>query len=1120
MELILGRPQTEKSIYLQKMALQKAKENIFRPVWYIVPEQYTLQMQRELIQQNKNQGLLNLEVLSFNRLVYRLQNYLATAGRVSLNAAGKSALIYRILENEPGRFPVIAKRRNSPAYIESLSKMLTECFQYRMTAEKLREIAGSLSGELVRDKTLDLAELLEAYKELLHSDYFVVEAALEHVCQVLKQDFDLSEIEIFVDGFYGFVPIQIEILSVFMQKAKDVHIAFPYAWKKKTHLDLENLRYPSELYYGIKNSISKLRQNSPVVEEKITLIESRRENVSPEMIKIEDELYQSPKEPLSVVAENIFLAEAGNIEEELRYVAEEILSYVHEKGYRYHEMAVLTGNLSTYAAKVDKIFREYELSYFIDQKESIKKHPLPAFIRSALQSVLSGFRYVDLMQHLKNIYAVADEDDPKIRAELDRLDIFALEKNLRGSKDYRNLEGLSEEMQEILEALFELEKALKKGKTFEKKLDALENYLDRKDIYRKLEHQMEEREAASDWVKASKYRQVGEKIKAYLQEMREFMLQGLEESDSSESERISTEDFAALILTGLEALEYAAAPPVPDQIVVGSLEHTRLATVKIVFAIGLTENNVPSVQEDSGFFSDWERQSIKGFSDGGFGLAEDRKNSIFKAQLTIFMSLMSATEKLYLSYALTDTTGKSERPSALFYQIRRMFPKNEVKNLAHWWLAHEKITYPKPTLVSFLKQFHLGGENTLFYPIYQKLKDSQEHKALERLTQTSFSQTGNLPAGLAEKLYHKQRKMSVSRLESFSSCPFLHFLRYGIKAREIVPYQAERMDMGLFLHKVLETVFHLSQKLDKQVYELTEEEYQEVMQEAVQKALQENKRNIFTGNARNRFLADRLAEIANRVVRTSQKQMQLGAMKFYQEELFFRKEDLANIHFYTEDGQEFFLEGVIDRMDIQKEGASIYFSILDYKTGEHDLDYTKIFYGLQLQLMIYLKAGEEYLLKREGAEKVLPISGAYFHMKNPLFAQSDLTGGYPEEEDFLKAMRLKGVFVAENLAKLDKSLESGGQSQVMNIRLKKDGTPYAGAMVLSEEELEKCKQYSHKKAEELATRIWQGDTEVRPFYYNKQKPCTYCPYVGICKVDLKENPYRYLTKKQKEDIVK
>ena len=1217
-EFILGKPYSKKEKYIQAQALAAAAQDPFAPVWYLVPEQYTLQMQRQLLAANHNQGLLNLEVLSFNRLVYRLQNELPVAGKLALKGSGRAALIYRLLEEGQECFPLLAAKRKSHAFLQNLVRQLTECYQYQMTPEKLRELSGQISGELLRDKTADLAGFLDAYRAALKKEYFAVEAALEEVCGLLRR-FPLSDTEIFVDGFYGFVPVQLEILSILNERAKAVHIALPYAWSDKNSLNLNDLRYPAELYFDVKNSISRLRQRA--AKEKIVLVEETAENIPPELLKLEAELFQSPGRPAAGESGHIHLAEAGTIEEELRYTAETILSYVYERGYRFRDIAVLTGNLEEYAEKAERIFREYRLTAFLDRKETIRRHPVMTFIESALQTARMDFRYEELMRHLKNIYIypLAGEPGQKeaLEAEISRLDIYAAEHGLRGAAAYSRLEGLSAELTEILSDLAEFSKGLKREKDFAGKLAVFQNYLDQRQVFAAIERQAEELAARADWVKASQYRQAGEKLKEYLAEMQRFMAlplnsdgakntasvnqQSTETGASAEqfqaagterqpteitssasagqfktaderagsislqqtadtasqtagtlSERteslgtetvsaasiptkqpaaiaaellagkekgqtdrqwISTDDFAALLLAGMSELEYAAAPPVPDQIVIGSLEHTRLPQTKVVFAIGLTESSVPSVQPDNGFFSDWERQALKKI---GAGLAEDQRTSIFKAQLTIFMSLLSASEHLHLSYATSGGSSRAERPAQLYYQISRMFPENKIKNLTKWWQAHEQVTYPEPTLVSFMKQCHDGGTNPGFAAVYQSLKASPLGEVVKRLTQPPFQPVEKIAPVLADRLYSGQRRMSISRLESYNACPFRHFLRYGVKVREIVPYQAERVDMGIFLHKVLETFFRLSRRQKKQIFELTSEEYDQILSTAAAAALQTDRRHIFAGSARNGFLADRLTELADRAVKTVQKQMQRGEMSFYQEEIHFRPEDFAQLRFFTEDGTEFFLEGVIDRMDISRQGEIIYFSVLDYKTSEHNLDYTAIYYGLQLQLLLYLEAGREYLQNRQSLSAV-PVGAAYFHLKDPIFKQTEIDGA-PAEEDFLKAMRLRGVFAAESLIRLDRGA-ADGQPVVMNVQLKKDGIPHAGNMVLAADELKRLQDFAHHRAETAAGRIWQGDAAIRPYAYKKKTPCTYCPYAGICKFDRQERPYRYLRPKEKEDVV-
>lgn len=1131
MEVILGKPQSKKSIILQEKALQAARANPFAPVWYFVPEQYTLQTQRELIKLNQDKGLLNLEVLSFNRLVYRLQNQLPIAGKIPLRASGKHALIYRILSDRPEDFPILAKKRTSLAFIQKLGAILTEAYQYQIRPEKLRQISSRLGGELVRDKTKDLAELLARYHQAMQADYFMAESALQEVSELLKQ-IDLSQTEVFVDGFYGFVPMQIEILSTFIRRARDTHIAFPYGADDDQSLGLEDLRYPSDLYYDVKNSISKLRAGYLATREEITLVKERLPEVSAEIFQLEKGLFQSPSQVSPEPADHIHLAEAASVEEELRYIAEKILYYIYKEGYRFRDIGILAGNLEDYSDQVARVFDQYKIKYFLDHKPKIKNHPLLLFIESGLKACKSNFAYEEWMQHLKNVYIHPDLGDRErcraLEDEISRLDIYALEQGLRGKKAYCHLEGLSPDLRQIFASIFTLDRDLKKPGSFGQKLQALNRYLDQVHLFAKLDLQISNLEAQAEWLEAKKYSQVGQKLKEYFREIQDFMDMALvrakeggeETRGPADHQVLSLQDFISILLSGMEELEYGAAPPVPDQVVVGSLEHSRLAKCKILFAMGLSDGKVPSVQADSGFFSDWERQAIQSLADPDVKLADDRKTSIFKAQLTIFMGLMTATQDLYFSYARMGQGAQHNRPANLFYQIHRMFPHNQVKNLNQWWQDHEEVTYPKPTLTSFLNQVHRGGKNPKFFQVYQALKQADTKAAISSLTRPGFELGEKIGPDLAARLYGQQRRMSISRLERFSACPFSHFVGYGLGAREIVPYQAGRVDMGVFLHKVMEAVFKLCHQQKKQIYDLSPEDYDQVLARAVEAGLANDKRKIFEGNARNRFLISQLTQVADRVIKTSQKQMARGKMVPYQEEVYFRKENMASLHFYTRDGQEFYLEGVIDRLDTGQEGNVVYFSILDYKTSEHKLDYTEIFYGLQLQLLLYLKAGREYLGQGQEGMDIRPVSAAYFHMKNPVFNQDELgPKPVPGEEDFLKSMRLRGVFVREALTKLDEGIEEQKQSLVMNVRLKNDGSPYSNAMVLPAEELTRLEDFAKAKAEDLASQIWQGDTGISPYYYNKEVACTYCPYAGICKVDLKATPYRYLQTKEKEDLV-
>ena len=79
--------------------------------------------------------------------------------------------------------------------------------------------------------------------------------------------------------------------------------------------------------------------------------------------------------------------------DEIQYVTGEILKLTRLSGYRYNEIAVVTGDISAYGKLAANIFAQNDIPYFLDQKLHVTDNCLVEMITAALDVVEKNYTY-------------------------------------------------------------------------------------------------------------------------------------------------------------------------------------------------------------------------------------------------------------------------------------------------------------------------------------------------------------------------------------------------------------------------------------------------------------------------------------------------------------------------------------------------------------------------------------------------------------------------------------------------------------------------------------------------------------------------------------------------------
>ena len=547
-----------------------------------------------------------------------------------------------------------------------------------------------------------------------------------------------------------------------------------------------------------------------------------------------------------------------------------------------------------------------------------------------------------------------------------------------------------------------------------------------------------------------------------------------------------------------------------------------------MFIIGLNDGSFPSVDKNEGFFNDKDRLNLK---ENGIEMAKGTIENLYDDNFNIYKAFTSAEEKIFLSYCQTDTEGNSLRPSILIYKIKKLFPNlKEESDIFEKddFLINEKDIYEKLIFnISNLNKENIKSdeknkniENNLFL-FYKYFKENEKYKKILK-NNLEYIKNLKLPEKIKkeniQKLYGNKLNTSVSRLETFKSCPYEYFLQYSLKLKEREELKVGTLDTGSFMHDVINSFFEElnNEKIDIKI--IDEEKEKEIIDKIIEQKLQESRNYIFVATEKYKLLVRRLKRIILKALKYIIYSLQSSDFILEGTEVSFDNKNgkYKPITIELEDGKKVEIVGKIDRIDIAEDENKNYVRIIDYKSSVKDLDYTNIYAGLQLQLITYLDAVCEI-------EDFIPAGILYFNLIEQMI-NSDVKLTEEEIEEKIKSnFKMKGLILADvRVAKMqDNNLETSGSSKIIPAYITKDGTfSYKKSSIATKEEFEKLQKYVNKTIKEIAGEILNGNIELKPYYKNGKTPCEYCVYKNTCGFDdgIYKTGYKYINKKTKEDI--
>lgn len=1113
LQFIYGPSGSGKTRTLYEKIIRQSLEEPGREFLVIVPEQFTLQTQKELVELHPRKGILNIDVLSFQRLAWRVFEEVGVNTHTVLEDTGKNLLLRRVASRQQSSLTMLGSNFRKPGYISQVKSVISELKQYDVSLEQLEEqIAQSRDGAL-KCKLQDIRTLYAGFQEELQGKYITSEEILEELCKTAEKSDILRGCVIGLDGFTGFTPIQKKLLRRLMVTADKimVTVTLDAGEDPMRKVPMHRLSYFSrKMIQGLAALAqeSRCELDEPVV---LGRKGSIRFQEAPALGFLERHLFRPGNAVYGAEQNSLSVHVSKDAKGEAEFAARTIWHLVREEGLRYREIAVITGDMASFGDPVKKIFAEYEIPCFLDRTRKIILNPMIEFLRAALEIAAKSFRYESMFRYLRTGLTGLSVE------EIDLLENYVLARGIRSRKRWE--EDWNTPTKEISPE--EVEKCQKlKGKilgplcafvdqvkgnkgTVRQKTEALYQLLVHYDIQKKMAEYEQLFTQMEAFDTAGEYHQIYGIVMELFDKMAELL----------GDEPMSLSEYMEILDAGFEEAKVGMIPATSDCVLVGDMERTRLKDIKVLFLLGLNDGWVPRKEEKSSILSDMDREVLE---ESGMELAPTSRENSYIQKFYLYLNLTKPSRRLYLSCGRMAPDGKALRPSYVIGTILRMFPGLKTEDEDVCENPIRRITSPRsglPYLTEGLRKAAVGeldGGTLGLYGWYEQQEDYREK--VRTLLDAAFltCESRNMSAGAAKALYGQTLVNSVSRLEQFSACAYAHFLRYGLQISERETFEFKPVDMGNIFHRVIECYSRKVEESEYTWFTIPKEEQERLTEETVNEVSEEYAGFLLHSSARNDYMIVRMHRIMRRTIWALTNQVRAGKFVPVNFEVSFTTvSDLDSVNILLSEEEKMKLRGRIDRIDTCEFADRVFVKVVDYKSGNSQFDLVALYYGLQLQLVVYLNAALELEKRLHPRKKIVPAGIFYYHMQDPMLEKNGEETQEQVQRRILKKLCPNGLVNADPdaVSAMDVSFEK--TSDVIPVAKNKDGSYSRASSVAAGEQFEQLSRFVTEKMKEIGCSILAGEADAAPYERKGQTACDYCPFGAICLFDRKVPGTRY-----------
>ena len=1089
--LILCPYPKEASSYIYKEIENDLKNS--KKSFLIVPENYTLQSDVDFINKISYKSVIDAKVLSFSSLSSYILDRIGKSDKKTLTNMGKTILLTKILQDLDSKLSLFKSESNNLDFVKDISTLISNIKDYNFDDNFFDSIEKEDIDPSIKLKFSEVKMIFDAYQKESKDLYEDSEDRISYVSERLGECDFLKGSNFYFDKFDDLSDLRLEFISNLLKLGINVNLSINI---RNEAIYGESL----EIFDQAKSFIKKLGKI-----DKLNFINLEQKNeMAPDILHLLNNFDSFNPKSFNKKLENISILESTSTSLELENIALMINKAII-RGERYKDFVLVMTSAQEYENQIKRIFARYDIPVFFDKNRKLSENHIIKTWLSLLRIVCYNFKKEDIFYFVRSgIFDFGENSYDKIidfQAFVDKRKIkgnmllndkyFELDETFyedspldldEKRKENENVNYIRKVLLDLISPLLDFKNGNFKAIDIAKNIfEVLDNGKFKKGI-KNYQEILSENNKIFEF---EENKQIWDKFIDILDQMVTIL----------DKKEISFRSFLNLLDQASKSTTISIIPPSKDHLLVTDFSKDRVNERKNLIVVGMNDVFFPTNRKKEFLINDLEKDKLR---EKNIDLKIYDYSSDNKDILNLYR-MFGSSEKIFLSFALSDKENSAINKSLSLSEIESIFPKLKIIDLGLLDIKDKK--YSK----DMMKKYALGG----IWKIIKKDEISKQEKEISRAFLEYIKKSDDfdiIKKGIfytndknpldkitAKKLY-KKNKWSVSEIENYSKCPYRYFLNYGIRAKDADSYDVDYLEIGNIVHENIENLSNKLKGFDPS--EINEETIEKILKEDFDEILKKNLDKMRRGDFQNKFVLKNTYSSSLEKSKGVFDQLSKGEFKIEASEERFAKDGNFE-EVYVDD--ENYLEGRIDRIDRYKD----FVRIIDYKTGKKEFKLVNVLNGIDLQLVVYMISTR----KRRDSDKngeYQPIAAFYLPLKDKLDVLNDSYSKELIQKSLDDEIMMEGFLVKIDdkiMELMDRDFSKS--SSVFKIKRGKEN-------IFSPEDDILLEDFVKDLISKSINEIKNGNISLNPIFYNQNvHECILCKYRGVCKIDYSIDKFRF-----------